>query len=146
MFEAGNEPREGQMAVVQSVMTRAFSAPYPDTVCKVVYQNNGKVAQYSWTFENKDHTLPGSPKLDELVRISMEGIKKGPNGLTNYFAWRLVNPEWGRTGECARTTTRIGGHQFCTINGRAERSVASYLRAEGLPPSEAPQNNPQTAR
>jgi hypothetical protein len=146
MYEAGsNEPPAAQLAVVRSVMTRAFSAPYPNTVCGVVYQHK----QYSWVLENKNHTLPNSSKVDELIRISMEGMKLGPNGLTNYFAFGLVNPEWGRTGECARTAIRIpgSGHQFCTINGRAERSVASYLSAEGLPTSAAPiSTSSQTAR
>lgn len=132
MYEAGNESREGQMAVARSVMTRAFSTKYPDTVCKVVYQNNGRVAQYSWTFEDKDHTLPHSSKVDDLIKVAMEALRKGPNGLTNYYAWRLVNPPWGSTGECARTSTRIGNHQFCTINGEASRSVSSYLAAEGI--------------
>ncbi len=146
MYEAGNEPEAGKMAVVQSVMTRAFSGAYPDTVCKVVYQNNGRVAQYSWTFEKKNHTLPNSSKVDELVKIALDGMKKGPNGLTNYYAWNLVNPSWGRTGECARTSTRVGNHQFCRINGVSTRSVSQYLAAERLPASLAPENAPGAVR
>ena len=146
MFEAGNEPAEGQTAVARSVMTRAFSKQYPDTVCKVVYQSNGSVAQYSWTLENKDHTLPSSSKTDDLIRIALDAMKNGPNGLTNYYAWRLVSPSWGRTGECANTSTRIYNHQFCTINGSVDRSVDQYLRAEGLTREQAPTATPSTNR
>ena len=141
MYEAGNEPEVGQRAVARSVMTRAFSSKYPDTVCKVVYQNNGKVAQYSWTFEKKDHTLPHSDKVDKLIKVAMESMQQGPNGLTNYFAWNLVNPSWGNTGECALTSTRIYNHQFCRINGDTKRTVAEYLRAEGIAPNATPVKN-----
>lgn len=142
MYEAGNEPEAGKMAVVQSVMTRAFSGAYPDTVCKVIYQKS----QYSWTAENKNHTLPNSSKVDELVKIAMDGMKKGPNKVTNYYAHNLVNPKWAQVGECSGTKQSIGNHTFCRINGVSTRSVSQYLAAERLPTSLAPENAPATTR
>jgi spore germination cell wall hydrolase CwlJ-like protein len=38
-FEARSEPVDGQFAVARVVLNRAESGHYPDTICRVVYQN-----------------------------------------------------------------------------------------------------------
>jgi spore germination cell wall hydrolase CwlJ-like protein len=38
-FEARSEPVDGQFAVARVVLNRAESGRYPDTICRVVYQN-----------------------------------------------------------------------------------------------------------
>ena len=131
---------EGHVAVARSVMTRATSAPYPGDVCKVVYQHSERVAQYSWTFEspnwNPNHVLPKTLSDDRLARVlraSIEGLQKGPNGFTNYYAQNLVNPKWSREGSCAKSLCTIDHHTFCAINAGQNRSPAMYLSAEKIP-------------
>lgn len=143
-YEANDQPYEGQLTVGRSVLTRLFSGQYAgpnDGVCAVVYRNNGKVAQYSWTFEKwKNHTLPSGAALNRTVaaaRASFCGDDKhnaGPNQYTNYFAQSLVNPSWNRSGQCAQPPrTTIAGHTFCRIGGKPTRTVAQVMAAEGVP-------------
>lgn len=131
---------EGHVAVARSVMTRAASRPYPQTVCGVVYQHSARVAQYSWTFEspswNPNHILPSNTNDDRLQRVfraSVEAFEKGPNGYTNYYAQNLKTPKWSRDGSCAATLCTIEHHTFCAINAHQDRSPASYMKAEGIP-------------
>jgi hypothetical protein len=129
---------EAHVAVARSVMTRAMSSSYPSNVCDVVYQNNGRVAQYSWIFEkpswNPTHTLPKAPdaRLEKVFRAAVEGLQKGPNGFTNYYAQQIVTAKWSRSGSCAATLCRIEHHTFCAIDARQDRSTSRYLAAEGI--------------
>lgn len=144
-YEAGVEPQEGQIAVGQSSLRRLFSsyANPGEGLCKVVYRittsrrSGAKVAQYSWVLENKNHTLPAGRALDRVVDSALKSFCAGPSEFTNYFAPSIVNPSWNKTGECA-TGKRAhyggptGGHIFCAINGRINRSVAEVMASEGI--------------
>ena len=137
MFEAGKEPKEGQLAVGQNVMTRVFSQNYPDTVCKNVYKVDKGVAQYSWVLEKKDHRLPSGDKLAQVFQAAVESMRKGPNGYTNYYAPSGMKPpnrvpDWAKGGNCAATLKWIGSQRFCAINAQPMRSTTEVARAEGL--------------
>lgn len=49
-FEARSEPRKGQIAVAQVVLNRVKNPAYPDTICKVVYQNRDKYNECQFSF------------------------------------------------------------------------------------------------
>lgn len=141
--EARGEPEEGQLAVVQNVMTRVFFDGYPDTVCKVVWMRKGKYAAYSWTNDHRSNTMDyNDTRLRKLIEISAKGMCLGPNGYINYYNPHDANPSWGANGSegagCKATAKKIGNHLFCNADlGGAmapqTRSVKQVRAAEGLP-------------
>lgn len=144
-YEANDQPLEGQVTVGRSVLTRLFSGQYAgrnDGTCAVVYRNNGRVAQYSWTFERKNHTLPAGPALNRTIEAARRSFCEGPNNVTNYFAQALVNPAWN-SGECARTRFTISGHTFCRIGGKPTRTIAEVMAAEGFSTTATQESAPQ---
>lgn len=133
-YEALNEPNEGQVAVGKVTMARAFNGGFPPTVCGVVYEkkNGSKTAQFSWTVEPKNHTLPnGGAAFDRVVRSAIQALQEGPGPYSNYWNPNIANPPWGRGGECAKTSQDIANHRFCAINATPTRRVAEVLNAEG---------------
>jgi len=143
VYEACDEPDAAKEMLGRSVMTRVMSSAYPNTVCKTVYQNNGRVAQYSWIFENKNHTLKAGGCLNASVAAAKKALKEGPNGYTNYYAYNLVHPNWANSGTCKPTvgpsgevnessSSKRSGHIFQCIGATQDRKYDQWLAAEGI--------------
>jgi len=49
-FEGRNQDIDGQVAIGKVIMERVESKTYPDTVCEVVKQSNGKLHQCQFSF------------------------------------------------------------------------------------------------
>lgn len=154
-FEGNDEPPDGQIAIGRSSLRRLFSsyANPGEGLCQVVYrQTRSKrtgalVGQYSWTHEKKDHTLKAGKALDRVVDSALKAFCAGPSEFTNYFAPSIVNPDWNRSGECATGPRKYypgptGGHQFCSIRGAVNRSVAEVMASEGVSLSHASSDDP----
>lgn len=157
-YEGNDEPPEGQVAIGRSSLRRLFSsyANPGEGLCKVVYRTTRSkrtgaiVAQYSWVHEKKNHVLKAGKALDRVVDSALKAFCAGPSEFTNYFAPSIVDPPWNRTGECATGPRKhypgpTGGHQFCTINGRINRSVAEVMASEGVSLSRASSDDPAEA-
>lgn len=124
MYEAGSEPREGQIAVALVTLNRVASGNYAKDVCGVVKQkttHNGKtVCQFSWVCEpiNTSKRLTTGhimmynqvEQLAIYVMMNYETLKDNTKGATYYHA-DYVNPNWGLP-----KTTKIGRHIFYKKN------------------------------
>lgn len=116
MFEAGHEPKEGQVAVAMVTLNRLSSGNYADDVCGVVKQKTKGTCQFSWVCEAtnaaKRLTMLHTPLYNEIrelavnVLFNYDTMKDVTNGATYYHA-DYVNPRWGLP-----KTTKIGRHIF----------------------------------
>lgn len=109
-YEAGNQDRNGQLAVALVTMNRVKHG-FSNSICSVVKQRTVKVCQFSWKCES--HTSP-DPKLYNRVRevalytyLNYGMIKDITKGATYYHA-DYVNPGWKNLEK----TTKIGRHIF----------------------------------
>ena len=105
LYEAGAEPRAGQVAVAQVMMNRVRSPRFPDSVCRVIYQRGQFSAIRSF-----------NPPRNERWRLAMaiardvmagDGAPVVGNAL--YFHAARVRPAF----VASRTrVARIGNHLF----------------------------------
>ena len=111
-FEAATESFEGKSAVAQIVMNRLNDPRFPKDVCSVVYQNNGRVYQFSWT------GMPQKKILNQFAwEESLYVAKKAMQGDINHPALKdrnalfyhadYVHPRWK-----LRKVAVIGRHIF----------------------------------
>ena len=113
-FEARGESVPGQFAVAEVILNRVDSARYPDSVCAVINQGNGKKYQWQFTYTCDGHAEHISePKAFERVgkvaRLMLDGAARSlTNGATHYHT-QSVNPAWASV--YPRTAT-IGYHHF----------------------------------
>lgn len=119
-FEAGQEDREGKVAVAMVTMNRLASGNYAGDVCGVVKQkthfNGTTVCQFSWVcntfFTSKRLTIIHSSLYNEVrdlavyVLMNYENMHDVTKGATYYHA-DYVNPGWRLP-----KTTKIGRHIF----------------------------------
>jgi N-acetylmuramoyl-L-alanine amidase len=114
-YEAGNQDRDGQLAIALVTMNRVKHG-FSNSICSVVKQKTDKICQFSWKCEQ--HSKP-DPHLYNRVRevalytyLNYGMIKDITKGATFYHA-DYVNPGWKNL----KKTTKIGKHIFY----RAER-------------------------
>jgi spore germination cell wall hydrolase CwlJ-like protein len=116
LFEAGQESKQGQVAVALVTLNRVSTGNYASDICGVVKQKTNGVCQFSWVCEdyNRDKrlTLLNSSLYNEIrsvaigVIMNYETMKDITKGATYYHA-DYVNPNWGLP-----KTTQIGRHIF----------------------------------
>ena len=109
-YEAGNQGRDGQLAVALVTMNRV-KHNFSNSICSVVKQRSNTVCQFSWKCEK--HGRP-DPRLYREVRkvalytyLNYGMIKDITKGATYYHA-DYVNPGWDNL----KRTTKIGKHIF----------------------------------
>lgn len=103
--EAGNQPREGRIAVAEVVLTRTKSRIYPNHACAVIAQ------RHQFSFVQRGH-IPAVPDKyrKEMMRLA-KGVLNGRfrsrvKGAISFHA-TYVNPGWN-----APVMGRIGDHIF----------------------------------
>lgn len=115
LFEAGNESKEGKVAVALVTLNRLSSGNYASDICGVVKQKTNGICQFSWVCEsitgNRLTLLRSSLYNDARnvainVLMNYETMKDITKGATYYHA-DYVNPHWGLP-----KTTQIGRHIF----------------------------------
>jgi len=115
--EAKGEGDLGWLAVGMVTMNRVLSKRYPNTVCEVVYQNNGRVYQFSWAGSKKRLTKPskelynriqGYALLIFLYHDRMHDVTEG----ALFFHANYVSPYWSKK---MNRTVQIGNHIFYTL-------------------------------
>jgi len=107
-FEARNQPRAGQIAVADVIMTRVSSPRWPGTVCGVVLQK----AQFSFVQMGKlprahEHDAWASARLLALKIMAGE-VELPMFGADHYHALK-VHPQWAK--HMTHIVT-IGDHTF----------------------------------
>jgi spore germination cell wall hydrolase CwlJ-like protein len=114
-YESRGEPKQGQIAVAQVVVNRAFSGFYPSDICGVVYQNANRylACQFTFACEGKKLVVDEPDMWEQAKQIShdmldgrlwLDEIGKA----THYHAY-WVHPDWIRE---MRKINRIGVHTF----------------------------------
>jgi len=111
-YEAGNESFEGKVAVAQVTLNRAESENFPNDICKVVYQKNSVLCQFSWWCETNTKIRPihaGTYKESEAVakKVLLEGFRLESLNEALFYHADYVNPKWKK-----QRITKIGRHIF----------------------------------
>ena len=113
-YEAGNEPREGQLAVAEVIANRVKDRRYPNSICEVVYQGSERKTGCQFTF-TCDGALGREPHAGKFARaqevaahVIMDIHEERTSGATHYHA-TYVNPVWNSG---LVRTTQIKSHIF----------------------------------
>ena len=119
-FEARGKSVRGQAAVAQVVLNRVRNPAYPDTICSVVYQNNGwfNRCQFSFACDRiKDRiNSPWHYRRAQDIAMAVTAGKifiPEVGSSTHYYA-QYVSPGWARS---MRKMTKIGLHIFYRTYG-----------------------------
>lgn len=114
-FEARGEPQRGQIAVAQVILNRVASERYPDSVCGVVYQNQGRrnACQFSFACDGKPDTVREQSAWAVAREIAGEVLSGEASlheitGATHYHA-SYVSPRWAPR---LKRLAKIGQHIF----------------------------------
>lgn len=112
-YEAGYEPRLGWTAVAAVTMNRVLSGNYADSICGVVYQNNGRTYQFSWVGMKNRLSKINEDVYNEILKVATNiylnynpAIHDPTKGATYYHA-DYVNPRWK-----LEKVKKIGAHIF----------------------------------
>lgn len=119
-FEARGESLRGQAAVAQVILNRVRNPAYPDSICGVVYQNDGWFNRCQFSFAcdgTKDRiTSPSHYKTAQDIAMAVTAGKifiPEVGSSTHYYA-NYVNPGWARG---MKKMTKIGLHIFYRTYG-----------------------------
>lgn len=120
-FEARSESRKGQIAVAQVVLNRVKNPAYPDTICKVVYQNRDKYneCQFSFACDGRRDVVFDKLAWRRALQVAGE-VTSGAAwidevGTATHYHATYVHPNWANIFTKKAT---IGLHVFYqTING-----------------------------
>lgn len=122
--EARGESREGQLAVANVIINRAFSKKYPSTICGVVFQNADKgryKCQFTFACDGRSDMGSERGAWNRSVAMAEEAFyefKRGerpgvvPNS-TLYYHTTQVAPRWSHT---FKRVAAIGAHIFYSQN------------------------------
>jgi len=118
-FEARSEPEAGQAAVAQVVLNRVSSGLYPESICRVVYQNRHHyhACQFSFACEGKSLRITERDSWATALRIAgsvLEGRTYNSEvGKATHYHASYVRPRWARSLE---KTDKIGKHIFYKLH------------------------------
>jgi len=116
-FEAGQEPRQGQLGVAFVTHNRVLSGKYPTTYCEVVKQKVNNVCQFSWYCEAAARkrllTLSNNPLYNDITELALRFYLfsdefDDPTKGALFFHADYVKPTWNNM----RRTAYIGRHIF----------------------------------
>ena len=119
-FEARGEPVDGQAAVSQVVLNRVRNPAYPDTICKVVYQNRHlrNRCQFSFACDGIRDRITEKPEWALAQKVARETVSgqrylEKVGASTHYHA-TYVKPRWARH---MKRLQKIGQHIFYRTYG-----------------------------
>lgn len=132
-FEARSEPIDAQMAVAETILTRAAHPDYPDTVCGVVKQDKGPKAhdcQFSFYCDGLPDTPRDAKAWHTAQQVASEALSGGTIGINaTHYHTRAVRPVW-RHG--LTQIGAIGDHIFYT-DGKCLLALGCSLRPVARP-------------
>lgn len=111
--EARGESENGKLAVADVVLNRTKSKEFPDTICKVVYDQG----QFSWVGKkrNPDKNSKSYQEIRELALKAKEKHDQGGYCLLPKSV--LFFDGGGNNNPRLKFYTRIGGHMFYSLKG-----------------------------
>ncbi len=119
-FEARSEPQSGQIAVAQVVLNRVKNPTYPNTICKVVYQNRHmrNRCQFSFACDGIRDRINSKASWRVAQKLAKETVA-GEHYLTKvgastHYHATYVHPRWART---MKKMQKIGLHIFYKTYG-----------------------------
>lgn len=119
-FEARGEKLRGQAAVAQVILNRVRNPTYPNSICGVVYQNDGWLnrCQFSFACDGKRDriTSPANYKTAQEIAMAVTAGKifiPEVGSATHYHA-TYVAPRWANT---MKKMKKIGLHVFYRTYG-----------------------------
>jgi spore germination cell wall hydrolase CwlJ-like protein len=125
-FEAGYEPRIGQLAVADVVLNRVKHPAYPDSICGVVFEGSHRKTGCQFTF-----TCDGSMRrpvnkrryeqAEELAGTVLAGLRAPVSRNATHYHADYVDPYWAPT---LTPTAVIGTHKFYRFPRRTEVAEA----------------------
>jgi hypothetical protein len=132
-YEAGYEPIEGRRAVAQVVLNRLRHPAFPNSVCGVVYQNNGRVCQFTFVCDGALSRAPARgawQQAEAVARAALAGyVEASVGGATHYHAI-YVAPRWA---PLLAKVSEIGQHIFYRWPGAWGMRAAFSDRYAGEP-------------
>jgi spore germination cell wall hydrolase CwlJ-like protein len=132
-YEAGYEPLEGRRAVAQVVLNRMRHPAYPKSVCGVVYQNNGRVCQFTFVCDgslNRQPALGAWREAEQVARAALAGYVETSVGEATHYHADYVAPRWA---PLLAKVAVIGQHIFYRWPGAWGQPAAFTGRYIGEP-------------
>ena len=111
-YEAGLEPIEGRRAVAQVVLNRMRHPAFPKSVCGVVYQNNGRVCQFTFVCDGALSRAPSSGlwrQAEAVARAALAGYVATSVGEATHYHADYVAPRWA---PMLAKVAKLGQHIF----------------------------------
>lgn len=122
--EARGESREGQLAVANVIINRAFSKKYPSTICGVVFQNADKgryKCQFTFACDGRSDSGTERAAWNRSVKMAEDAFYEFQTGdrpgvipdSALFYHTTAVSPSWGNK---FRRVATIGSHIFYSSN------------------------------
>jgi hypothetical protein len=111
-YEAGFEPLEGRRAVAQVVLNRMRHPAFPKSVCGVVYQNNGRVCQFTFVCDGALYRAPSAAlwrEAEAVARAALAGYVATSVGEATHYHADYVAPRWA---PLLAKVAKLGQHIF----------------------------------
>ncbi len=111
-YEAGFEPLEGRRAVAQVVLNRLRHPAFPKSVCGVVYQNNGRICQFTFVCDGSLYRGPAIGawrQAEQIARAALAGYVETRVGEATHYHADYVAPRWA---PMLAKVSQIGQHIF----------------------------------
>lgn len=122
--EARGESTDGQMAVANVIINRAFSKKYPSTICGVVFQNADKgkyKCQFTFACDGRSDMGTERTAWNHSVKMAEKAFSEFQQGerpdvlpgSALFYHTTAVAPKWSHT---FRRVAAIGSHVFYSSN------------------------------
>ena len=111
-YEAGYEPMEGRRAVAQVVLNRLRHPAFPKSVCGVVYQNNGRICQFTFVCDgalNRASSRSLWQQAEAIARAALAGYVESSVGEATHYHADYVAPRWA---PMLAKVAQLGQHIF----------------------------------
>jgi hypothetical protein len=109
--EVGSEDLFNRTIIANAIINRMYDSSYPDTIEKVVFQNNGKIYQFSPILDGRYYEVNVSKDTIKAVEIALAGIDNSAGALS------FVNPNITSAKNMRWFNTKL---QFVTKYGVVE--------------------------
>ncbi|QNN68456.1 cell wall hydrolase [Sphingomonas lutea] len=132
-YEAGFEPMDGRRAVAQVILNRMRHPAFPKSICGVVYQNNGRICQFTFVCDGALTRRPAGAawqQAETIARAALAGyVEKSVGSATHYHA-NYVAPRWA---PLLAKVSQLGQHIFYRWPGSWGQPAAFTGRYVGEP-------------
>lgn len=111
-YEAGFEPLEGRRAVAQVVLNRMRHPAFPKSICGVVYQNNGRICQFTFVCDGALYRRPAAAawqSAEAVARAALAGYVERAVGSATHYHANYVAPKWA---PLLAKVSQLGQHIF----------------------------------